>query len=203
MNQELLERKDQKPVTRGKTVLRTFRIPEELDKVLKADAKEQGRTRTELLLSLVTRYVGFDRYAAKFGFITLNKRNFKAIIEAIPDEKLSEIAKSQASGLKEMIQFWFRKSDMESLLGAIDIFSKYLRGFEYTLSRSDKEVAVTMHSDLGMKCTYFASCYWQEAITLTVGINPELEVHNDSITIRIPITLQRGMQASRGEKGSE
>ena len=184
----------------GGTILRTFRIPRGLDEVIAADAKKEGKNNTDLLVSILTRYVGFDRYAEKFGFITLNRRTFQALVDAIPVEKLREIARSQAGGMEDLMQFWFKKSDAEAVLGAIDIFSKYLRGFEYTTSMSSGDVVVVMKSELGMNATIFAAAYWEEATSRALGVAPKVETRGSTVILRFPMRPNGIPEAGQGFK---
>ncbi len=174
-----------------RTVLKSFRIPREIDEILAGDAKEEGRTLTELHNSLLARYVSFDRFARKFGFVTLSRGTFKAIIDALPEDKLRELAISQSSRIEELVIFWFKKKDLDAVMAAIDLFSRHLHMFEYTTSRSDGELVVTMRTDLGKKAALFASLYWERGIARVLGATPKVEVSNDQVTLKLALKAER------------
>lgn len=170
-----------------RTVLKSFRIPREIDEVLASDAKEDGRTLTELHNSLLARYVSFDRFAKKFGFVTVSRGTFKAIMDALPEEKLREIATAQSARIEELVLFWFKRKDLASLLAAIDLFSRHLHLFEYTTSQTGHELVVTMRTDLGNKAALFAKFYWERGIPRVLGVVPKVEIAEDQITLRLPV----------------
>lgn len=171
----------------GKTVLRTFRIPKKLDKVLAADAEENNTTMTSIIVAVLTRYAEFDRFAQKFGFVTFSKGLFRELLDAIPEERIREIATSQSEVIVEMVEFWHEKKDVDSVLAVIDIFSKYMRRFEYTVSRSNRELAITMRSDMGRKFALFMGVYWAEGINRVLGVTPRVEIAESQATLTMPI----------------
>ena len=85
----------------------------------------------------------------------------------------------------DLMQFWFKKNDFEAVVGAIDIISKRMRGFEYTLSMADGKAVVAMSFSLGKKATLFGSTLWIEVITIAMGVAPEVELSESVVTFRI------------------
>jgi hypothetical protein len=77
------ERKERK-----KTILRTIRIDKDLDDTLNKAAKENGVSENALISSILAKYVEWDRYSQKFGFVSLPSEALKAIIEATEPDKL-------------------------------------------------------------------------------------------------------------------
>jgi hypothetical protein len=170
-----------------KTVMKTFRLPQTLVEVLASDSRENNRTATEHLVWVLRNYAEFDRFAPKFGFVTLSRRTFKAIVDSLPEERLREIAITQSVRIGEFMEFWFKKKDLDTLLATIEIFSKHLRLMEYTMSRTDHELSLTMRTDLGKKAVLFAAVYWETGIAKTLGMSPKVEVGENQVTLRLPI----------------
>ncbi len=176
---------------RSRTVLKSFRIPKEIDEVLVSDAKEEGRTVTELHNSLLSKYTEFDRLAKKFGFVTVSKQTFGAILDALPEEKIRELAISQSSRIEELALFWFKKKDLGAFMGVMDIFSRYMRMSEYTTSRTDSELIITLRTDLGKKAPLFTSVYLERGITRLLGVTPKVEVVENEVTLKLPLEAGR------------
>lgn len=170
--------------------MKTFRLPRELAEVLAADADEKNTTATELLVSILTRYAEFDRNSDKFGFVTLNRNLLRALLDALPEEKIRDIALSQSIAVEEFVNFFFKKKDLDSILAAISIISRYMRIFEYTVSRSDTEVTVAMRTNLGRKFTYFIGTLWDKGIGRTLGVAPKVELEENQITFTLPISVK-------------
>jgi hypothetical protein len=176
---------------RKRTVLKSFRIPRETEEALYADAKEAGGTETDILNSLLTKYIEFDRFAKKFGFVTVSRGTFKAIMDALPEEKIRELAVSQSSRIEELAVFWFKKRDIETFIRIMDIFSKHMRLSEYTLSRTRSDLILTLRTDLGNKAALFASVYLQRGIEKLLGLTPEVELVENEVTLKVPLKAGR------------
>ncbi|MFQ5920211.1 MAG: hypothetical protein ACE5I4_09260, partial [Thermoplasmata archaeon] len=74
-----------------KSVVRSIRITKELDDLIRADAEDKGLTVNALVSSILTKYAEWDRYADRFGFVTITRNGFRTYVEAIEEEKLTEI----------------------------------------------------------------------------------------------------------------
>jgi hypothetical protein len=93
-----------------KTVLRTIRIDKDLDNALDKDASEHGISENALISSILTKYIEGDRYAEKFGRVSLPSEALKAIIGATDPDKLRSAAEEfTASVPKDYIMFHYRK----------------------------------------------------------------------------------------------
>jgi hypothetical protein len=174
------------------TITKSFRLPKELAQVLAEDAQTKKVNVTDLLVSILTRYALFDRNAEKFGFLTINRDSFKALINMIPEERIKEAALVHSVGIEEFVEFWFKKKDLGSLLKAIDIMSKYLGSFEYTTSRSDHELTITMRTDLGRKFALFLGMAWEKGTVMILGAAPRVDIEENQVNL----TLATGVLAS-------
>jgi hypothetical protein len=71
--------------TRRSTKLRTIRLARDLDNLLQKDAKSKRISTNSLLTSIVVKYAEWDRYAEKFGLVSLTQAASRSILEAIDD----------------------------------------------------------------------------------------------------------------------
>ena len=62
-----------------KTILRTIRIDKDLDYALDKDANEHGVSENALISSILAKYVEWDRYAEKFGRVSLPHEALKLL----------------------------------------------------------------------------------------------------------------------------
>jgi len=87
---------DNKPVKkkRRKTILKTIRISQELDELLQKDAQLQRSTVNALISSIFTKYSEWDRYEEKFGYVSVTRQLFRALLEAAGEEKIASSPKS-------------------------------------------------------------------------------------------------------------
>ncbi len=66
-----------------KTVLRSIRIPEELEEIIAKDAEAKGLSVNALVASILTKYSQWDRYADKFGLVTITRVGLRSMIEGL------------------------------------------------------------------------------------------------------------------------
>lgn len=168
-----------------KTIIKTFRLPGPLAEALVADAQKNNRTTTELVLGVLSRYIDIDRFAAQLDLIIAAKGTIKALMDAVPDEKLREIAVSQSTRVGELAEFLFKKKDLDAIMSVVDLSSSYLRAFEYTSSRSVHSLTLTMRSALGRKHTLFNATFWEHGIAKAIGVTPEVELGENQATLII------------------
>jgi hypothetical protein len=83
--------------TNQKTITRTIRLPSRIDNTLQKDAKEKRTTVNSLISTALTKYAEWDRYAESIGFISLQRNEFKLIIDSLDDEKIKRIAEETGS----------------------------------------------------------------------------------------------------------
>ena len=71
------------------TTLRTIRLTRDLDNLLQNDAKSKNISINSLLTSILVKYAEWDRYAEKFGLVSLTRADSKSLLKAIDENKLS------------------------------------------------------------------------------------------------------------------
>ena len=168
-----------------KTVLRSIRIPQELDELLQKDAENKRISVNSLISTLMTKYAEWDRFADRFGYVTLTSETFKTILEAADEKEIGELAKVLGARLpKEVMLFWFKRSNLEAFLSYIAIYGKYSNLFQYELEKEGSRYTITAHHQLGENWSTFLKIFIGEAIKETLGIIPEFEVSKSSIVAR-------------------
>jgi hypothetical protein len=112
--------------TRRSTRLRTIRLARDLDNLLQKDAKSKRISTNSLLTSIIVKYAEWDRYAEKYGLVSLTRAGSRSILEAIDDNKLSQIGKGLGkTSFKEFLMFWFKKTDVEKVIEGLSLWCKY------------------------------------------------------------------------------
>lgn len=77
---------------RKKTILRTIRITQELDDLLKVDAQESNLSVNALIDKIMMKYTEWDRHAKKFGFVSLSSETFRSILNEVDDSGAERLA---------------------------------------------------------------------------------------------------------------
>jgi hypothetical protein len=172
-----------KPRVEGKTVMKTFRIPKDIDLVLGEAAREGNRSVTDQYVSVLRNYVKYERLAHKFGFASVTKATLSALFEALPEKELREVAASQSIRVQALAEFWFRRDDPDAIMQIIDLFSNYGGLFEYTVTRTDSELVITMRTELGRKGAIFIAAFWERAFSQAVGTVKKTEIVENQVTL--------------------
>jgi hypothetical protein len=168
-----------------KNALRSIRIKEDLDKLLQKDAEGKGISVNSLVSSILTRYSEWDRYAEKFGFVTITRDGFNTILKAADSEKLVSLGAELGSrNPKEMTQFWFKKLNLETFLAYLSAYCRYGKIAEYEVENSGRNYILTLHHHLGESYSTFLGHYMKQAVSDIVGAESELDIGKNSVVIK-------------------
>jgi hypothetical protein len=175
---------------RRNTTLRTIRLTCDLDNLLQKDAKSKRISTNSLLTSIITKYAEWDRYAEKFGLISLTRADSRSILEAIDDNKLSQIGKDLGKrAFKEFLMIWFKKTtDVEKVLEGISLWCKYAGIAEYDLETDGRNYTLTLHHEIGEKWSNLIGHLISQGIKTELGLpNAILDFTNNLIIIKFSV----------------
>lgn len=172
-----------------KTLLKTIRIRQDVDRILRIDANTKGLSVNMLVSQVLDKYCEWDRYAERFGFVTIASGTFRSILEEIDDEKLSRVAANLGAEMpKAVTLFWFKKVNLQTFLDTISLFARY-SGLQVHETKIDaKEYAIAFRHALGRKWSTFLSHFMSHAIREAVRVFPQSEVSENSVVMsfRLP-----------------
>ncbi len=139
-----------------------------------------------LLTSIIVKYAEWDRYAEKFGLVSLSRADSRVILEAIDDGKLSQIGKDLGErAFKEFFMLWFKKTDVEKMLEGISLWCKYAGIAEYDFETDGRNYTITLHHDIGEKWSNLIGNLISQGIKTGLGLpNPKLDFTDNLITIK-------------------
>jgi hypothetical protein len=169
---------------RKKTVLKTIRITKDQESVLVKDAADKRMTVNALLSAMIEKYVEWDRYTEKFELIPMSRRFLIPILETTDESRLMDVAEEfGVRAAKEIIPFWFKKLDIESLLGLLSVYSKYGGFSRYELETDGRNYMIVVDHGLGEKWSRFVERWIRRAMS-QIGISPKIEISGSSVIIR-------------------
>ncbi len=88
---------------KSRSKLTTVRIPEDLHRIIQIEAREENIGFNTVVNRLLRKHVEWDRFANRFGRVSLSRETIVSLLEAIDDEKIEEIAESLVPKIKEMV----------------------------------------------------------------------------------------------------
>ena len=167
------------------TVLKTIRIPKEIDDLLNKDATSKRISVNSLVSTILIKYAEWDRYIERFGGITIKPQVLKKLLDKVEDEQIQAIAKESGSRFpKEFVLFLFRKLDLDTYLETLSLICKYKGYAHYELNVEESEYTITLIHDLGYKWSYFLHYIVQEGMISTIGIRPKVDINQGTLIIR-------------------
>ena len=167
------------------TTLRTVRIPRELDNALETISKERGLSVNSFVSILLKKYVEWDKYADRFGYITLTRESLRRILNATDDNKLIESAQDYGSTVpKEFLMFWFKELNIDSVLPALSLRCKYANVAEYELKIDGRNYIIILHHDLGIRWSEFFGYTLQQEIKIVLQVLARLEISTNSVVLK-------------------
>jgi hypothetical protein len=175
--------------TRKKTILKTIRIPEELDDLLQNDAKSKRTTVNALITTIMMRYAEWDRFADRFGVVSLSSDLFSALIEGCEEKEILRIAEEFGTRLpNEAMLFWFKRINVENFLRYLSLNTQYAKLGEYELEIDGKDYAISIHHDYGENWSKFIRGFFRNLLQNSLGLAPHFEITKNGviITFRVP-----------------
>ena len=168
-----------------KTILRSVRFNEDLDRLLKADAKKRGISVNALIAEIFTKYAEWDRFAQRFPMVSISRQGFKNLIDLLSADELKEHAEEAGSrNAPEIALFWFKTLNLDSFLRLVHIISKYGNSFEYEHSSDQAMHTIAIHHEIGQAYSDFLAHYFDAAIRKIIGVAPKLDKGKNLLTIR-------------------
>jgi hypothetical protein len=166
-------------------VLRSIRVRRSLHETLERDAATKGISVNSLVTSVLTRYAEWDRFAEKFGFVSITKDGYLAMVEAIPDEKLDRLAeRNGGQNPKDVTLFWFKRLGLEPFLAYLHLISRYGGMVEFEVERDGPNVTLLLQHDLGVRHSRYFLLFFAKAIHSVVGVVPRTQLGRNSIVFR-------------------
>lgn len=168
-----------------KTVLRTVRITQELDALLRKDADAENISINTLISACLTKYFEWDRFVSRFGFLTIPRVAVRSLIELAEDEVVAKLGRDLGEQLnKEVLMFWFKKANLETLLKIFSLYDKYSGFVKVEIATEQDNYTVVLRHELGKKCSIFLKHYFTQAFSTMSGIPLNCEISEREVTFR-------------------
>lgn len=171
-----------------KTVLRTVRISEELDRILQKDAKVNRISVNALISSIMEKYAGWDRYTEKFRYISIPTTIFRALLDLADENALATAAERLGDELpKEITSFWFKKFNLETYLQYISNASEYGNALEAEIESEGGNYTISIYHEYGKKWSTALKHYHDKAIRTYLKTIPHFETTENTVTITFQV----------------
>jgi hypothetical protein len=125
-----------------------------------------------------------------FGYVSVTSQLFRSLLEATGEEKIGKIAKELTPRLhSDVMQFWFKRKDIEAFVDSFSLYSKYAGIGAGEIEQNGNEYSTTIHHNLGRCWSVYLGNFLQDSIRSALGLNPLIEISDDTVTIRVRSSL--------------
>ena len=169
-----------------KTVLRSFRLEKEVDEILQKESQSRGISVNALVSQILKKFVEWDRYVERFGFVTIMRDGFRILHEELKEEEIERLARDIGGrNPREAMLFWFKSANTENLLKWLSLHCKYGRIAECEIQRLGNCYIITLHHFLGKKYSLFLANWLDEAFRSVGEPSSSFEVNRDSVVFTL------------------
>lgn len=133
-------------------VVRSIRLSRQMDEALRREAEEKGVSVNTLIMGILRRYLEWDRYAERFGYISIMGVEYQSIIESLSNTKLVYLAHQVGVHKnREGVLFWFKEWSQANFLSYLNLQCRYTRIAECEFTKDRGRTLINLHHNFGRK----------------------------------------------------
>jgi hypothetical protein len=170
---------------RNRTVLKTFRLPRDVEYILELEAKVRGLSVNALASMLFTKFAQWDRFASRFGYVAVSRETLRSLLELANDQQLTVSARKGGEEVpKDAVLFWFKKVSVDTFLSYLENISQFGGQAQYECEASGGEYTVTLRHELGIKWSKWLRHSIDESLRRMLAIVPQFEISESEVICR-------------------
>ena len=183
----------------SKSVVRSLRLDEDIDKSLHKLALEEGISVNSLVNRALRRYVVWDVNSSRFGGVTLAGASLTRIMNYLSDDEVREYARWVAeNSVRDFVTFFFGDVTLHTLLGGLKLLADYGGHFVYEESTTGRVRTVVLKHGRGMKWSIHYGEWVSLAVERLLGLKVETEKTENQVIFRFPVDIDK----ERGRLGT-
>ena len=114
------------PPNGKKNVVRSIRMDKDMEDFLNRETESKHLTFNNLVNSILQKYSEFGTFAERFGFITITRNTFQALVEVLSVEEMDTISRDISSlALKEFTFFKYNDPGIKAFIDFLSILCNY------------------------------------------------------------------------------
>ncbi len=182
----------------SKSVVRSLRLDEDVDKSLHKFALEEGISINSLVNRALRRYVLWDLKASRFGFVSLMGANIGKIMTYLSEDEAREFAQWAAeNSLRDFLTFFFGDVTLDALLKGLKLLADYGGHFQYEESASGHIRTIVLKHGRGIKWSIQCEEQVRYVTEKLLGLKVASERTESQVTLRFPLPAgsERGRES--------
>jgi hypothetical protein len=174
---------------KGSTSVRSIRMPDELIAALEKESEAQHLSVNTIANTVIFRYLDWEKYAERFGFMTVTRETFVALISRLEEEELSDLAKSvSVSILKEFALYSWEIKGLKSFLDFIQKFARYARIGEWEVRNEGPFYKASLLHRMGPKVSVYLCELYSGLLRQITGFEAEGEVLENGFILKFTVS---------------
>ena len=112
--------------SKKRNVIHSIRMDQELEESLNQEAELKRMTFNSLVNSILYKHSEFGTFAERFGFVTITRNTFQAVVSAIGEDDMDTIARDISSlALKEFTYFKYKNPGVKAFIDFLSLLCNY------------------------------------------------------------------------------
>lgn len=141
---------------KSKLVHESFRMEEEVLRILEKEARKKGTSLSYLINSILKNYVDSDRYFQEMGFILMSKDFLRKSYSRMQVEDLADDAKELGWIAKEYVSYFFLEVNTYTLIEFLELWFSKFQSFQHKVNVKCHQFC--LNHDINMNfSTYFST----------------------------------------------
>ena len=168
------------------SVTKTLRLDSDVDEKLTDLAEKEGVSVNVLANRAIRKYVEWDVFAQRFGFMTTSHTMQEKLFQKLSDDEAREMGREMGKNVgPEFVTFFFKKLNFETVLKAAELLgTAYGNAYTFEHSFDGKTHTIILKHDMGPRMSAYLGETWKmmgERLELQTSIN-ETE---DQVVIKV------------------
>lgn len=167
-----------------RTVLRTFRIPEDLNNKLEEESNLKRINTSSIVNSILNKYEQWDTYAKRFRFISITKDTFVRLISGYDEDEIIRFADEVSSrAVLDFMSFKFGRLNIRSFLECMQLITSYGYMAELEIKNDGTYYSLRIAHTMGRKVSIYFGQVTKDLLHYITEIESELNISENLVTL--------------------
>ena len=173
-------------------VIRTIRVKNEYDQIVKEDTKKEGISVNSFFNKLLDKYSTTYRFVKSFPCLIIPWEILTEFLINIPPEKIKKTAEKMGSYIpKHYLFLRGKKPNLKNILELIEkCTSQHANWYNYSIQNNNDNLKILLRHRLGNNWSLFIETYYKTMFKQLFNSIIETEIGPDSVIITIKDNLK-------------
>jgi hypothetical protein len=138
------------------TVIRAFRLEEDVDEALKKTSEEEGESVNVIVNRTLRKLIEWDRPAGKLGMMQISRQELVRLMDSrTPEEARDEGMWVGTEVFEPAVRYLNPTVEFATVMSSLELLSRYTGRFELTHSVAGRKHLLVIHHSMGANWSAF------------------------------------------------